>query len=234
MKNVYCIFYIERKFYKKINEELKAKGYKKLHAIIPEVKILKKAIKGKTYYEEVPVLFNYGFMRMPVELAYSRTFLIKLRRDISGIRTFLKSTETMFPKRKKRRIDNAEDFDDFSMVATCSKLEVRRFRKIARANRKYSLEDLAKLKPGDYVTLNIYPYEGVDALIKKVNKKEKTVTLNLYPRMGTMEVTIPIDHVLYSIYHNYDPEALFINPLEVDPNRVTEENVEESYNAKRL
>lgn len=234
MKYVYCIFYIERKFYRKINDELKAKGYKKIRAIVPEVKILKKAIKGKTYYEEVPVLFNYGFMRMPVELAFSRQFLIKLRRDISGIRTFLKSTCTMFPRRKKRRIDNAEDFDDFSMVATCSKQEVRRFRKIARANRKYSLEDIAKLKMGDYVTLNIYPYEGVDAVIKKVNKKDKTVTLNLYPRMGNMEVTIPIDHVLYSIYHNYDPETLFINPLEVDPNRVTEEGLEESYNSKRL
>lgn len=234
MKYVYCIFYIERKFYRKINDELKAKGYKKIRAIVPEVKILKKAIKGKTYYEEVPVLFNYGFMRMPVELAFSRTFLIKLRRDISGIRTFLKSTCTMFPRRKKRRIDNAEDFDDFSMVATCSKQEVRRFRKIARANRKYSLEDIAKLKTGDYVILNIYPYEGVDAVIKKVNKKDKTVTLNLYPRMGNMEVTIPIDHVLYSIYHNYDPETLFINPLEVDPNRVTEEGLEESYNSKRL
>ena len=74
MKYVYCIFYIERKFYHKINEELKAKGYNKIRAIVPEVRILKKAIKGKTYYEEVPVLFNYGFMRMPVELAYSRNF----------------------------------------------------------------------------------------------------------------------------------------------------------------
>lgn len=234
MKYVYCIFYIERKFYRKINDELKAKGYKKIRAIVPEVKILKKAIKGKTYYEEVPVLFNYGFMRMPVELAFSRQFLIRLRRDISGIRTFLKSTCTMFPRRKKRRIDNAEDFDDFSMVATCPKKEVRRFRKIARANRRYSLEDIAKLKIGDYVTLNIYPYEGVDAVIKKVNKKDKTVTLHLYPRMGNMEVTIPIDHVLYSIYHNYDPETLFINPLEVDPNRITEEGLEDSYNSKRL
>ena len=66
MKNVYCIFYIERKFYKNINKELKAKGYSKIHAVIPEVKILRKAIKGKTYYDEVPVLFNYGFMRMPL------------------------------------------------------------------------------------------------------------------------------------------------------------------------
>lgn len=234
MKNVYCIFYIERKFYRTINDELKAKGYKGIRAIVPEIKILKKAIKGKTYYEEVPVLFNYGFMRMPVELAYSRTFLRKLRKDITGIRTWLKSTQTMFPKKKRRRIDNAEDWDDFSMVATCPRSEVKRFRKISRANKKYSLEEITKLKEGDYVVLNIYPYEGVDATIKKVNRKEKTVTLNLYPNMGTMEVTIPLDHVLYSIYHNYDPESLFVNPLEVDPNRITSESVEESYNTKRI
>ena len=52
--------------------------------------------------------------------------------------------------------------------------------------------------------------------------------------MGRMEVTIPLDHVLYSIYQNYDPEALFINPLEVDENRVTTEFVEESYNNHTL
>lgn len=234
MSNVYCIFYIEHKYYKKINKELKSKGYDKCHAIIPEISILKKAIKGKTFYEEVPVLFNYGFMRMPVELAFSRSFLNKLKRDISGIRTFLKSTETIFSRKIKKRIDNAEDWDDFSKVAVCSKTEVRRFRKIARKNRKYSLEELAKLKTGDYVTLNIYPYEGVDALIKKVNRKDKTVTLSLYPKMGSMEATIPLDHVLYSIYHNYDPETLFINPLEVDPNRVSNESIEESYNQKQL
>lgn len=234
MKYVYCIFYIERKFYRTINDELKAKGYKGIRSIVPEVSVLKKAIKGKTYYEEVPVLFNYGFMRMPLELAYSRNFLKKLRREIAGIRTWLKSTQTMFPKKIKRRIDNADDFDDFSMVATCPKSEVKRFKKIARANKKYTLEDIAKLKTGDYVVLNIYPYEGVDAMIKKVNRGDRTVTLNLYPRMGTMEVTIPLDHVLYSIYHNYDPETLFVSPLEIDPNRITSESVEESYNAKQL
>lgn len=230
MKSVYCIFYIERKYYKRINQELKDKGYKKCHAIIPELKVLRKAIKGKVFYEEVPVLFNYGFMRMPLEYAYSRPFLIKLRKEISGIRNWLRNTHTMFPRKIKRRIDNPDDFDDFSIVAICPRQDVRRFVRIAKKNRLYTAQQVNQIKEGDYVVLNIYPYEGLEATIKKVNKRAKTVTLNLFPQMGKMEVTIPIDHVIYSIYHNDDPEALYINPLEVDPNRVSNELVEESFN----
>ena len=125
MKYVYCIFYIERKFYHKINEELKAKGYNKIRAIVPEVRILKKAIKGKTYYEEVPVLFNYGFIKMPSEFAYDRQFLNKVKKSIPGIHHWLKDTHTLHPKKKRARIDNAEDWDDFSLVATCPRVDVR-------------------------------------------------------------------------------------------------------------
>lgn len=117
----YCIFYLERKYCDKINKELKEKGYDQIKAIIPMVNVLRKTTKGKMIFEEVPVLFNYGFMRMPTKLAFSRPFLNKLRRNISGIRTWLRNTETMHPRKKKVRIDNAEDFDDFSLVATCSR-----------------------------------------------------------------------------------------------------------------
>ena len=54
----YCIFYIERKYSHRINQELKEKGYDQLKAIIPTVNVLKKTIKGKMVFEEVPVLLN--------------------------------------------------------------------------------------------------------------------------------------------------------------------------------
>ena len=161
----YCIFYLERKYCDKINKELKEKGYDQIKAIIPMVNVLRKTTKGKMVFEEVPVLFNYGFMRMPTKLAFSRPFLNKLRRNISGIRTWLRNTETMHPRKKKVRIDNAEDFDDFSLVATCSRKEVRRFKRIARENKKFSVDDLVNVKPGDYLVLRGYPYEGVDATV---------------------------------------------------------------------
>lgn len=65
------------------------------------VNVLKKTHKGKMQFEEIPILFNYGFIKMPSEFAYSRPFLNKLKRNISGIRTWLKATETLHPRKKK-------------------------------------------------------------------------------------------------------------------------------------
>lgn len=233
MNFVYCICYIDRKHYKNINVDLKKRGYKHIRAIIPEIKILKKSIKNKTYYEEVPVLFNYGFIKMPTENAYSRPFLIKLRKAIPGIHNWLKSTESMFPKKKKKRIDNAEDFDDFSMVATCTREEVKRFKDIARHNQRFSLEEMLNIQEGQYVQLKIYPYEGTEGKIISIDHEKQMVTLELYPTMGNFTVRIPIDHVIYSVYKDYDPDT-FINPLVLDNNRVTNELVEESFKNKRI
>ena len=180
----YCIFYIERKYSHRINQELKEKGYDQLKAIIPTVNVLKKTIKGKMVFEEVPVLFNYGFMRMPTEFAFSRPFLNKLKRNISGIRTWLKNTETMHQRKKKVRIDNSEDFDDFSLVATCSRKDVRRFKRMAKENKKFSVDDLMNVSIGDYIVLKGYPYEGIDATVLEVDYINKMVKMLLFPELG--------------------------------------------------
>lgn len=48
----YCIFYIERKYSDRINQELKEKGYDQLKAIIPTVNVLKKTIKVRWYLKK--------------------------------------------------------------------------------------------------------------------------------------------------------------------------------------
>lgn len=228
----YCIFYIERKYSHRINQELKEKGYDQLKAIIPTVNVLKKTIKGKMVFEEVPVLFNYGFMRMPTEFAFSRPFLNKLKRNISGIRTWLKNTETMHQRKKKARIDNFEDFDDFSLVATCSRKDVRRFKRMAKENKKFSVDDLMNVSIGDYIVLKGYPYEGIDATVLEVDYINKMVKMLLYPEMGRMEIWLPFDNVIYSVYQNYDPDKLYANSQEFDPNQITCEQIDRVLNIK--
>lgn len=229
----YCIFYIERKYYDRINKELKEKGYDKIKAIIPTVSILKKTTKGKMVLEDVPVLFNYGFMRIPTELAYSRPFLNKLKRSISGIRTWLRDTETLHPRKKKARIDNAEDFDDFSLVATCSRKDVRRFIRISKDNKRFSVEDLVNVEIGDYIVLRGYPYEGIDATVLEVDHLCKRVKVLIYPEMGKMEVWLPFDNVIYSVYQNYDPDKLFANQGDFDPNQITSEAIDNIMNIRK-
>lgn len=233
-KYVYTIFYLERKYFRTINKDLRDYNFSHVRAIVPTVKVLRKAIKGKLNFEEVPILFNYGFIKMPAEKAYSRPFLTKLKRKIPGIRTFLRDTQTIFPRKKRARIDNADDFDDFSIVATCPRSEVNRFRRLARENKKFSVDDITSLKIGDYVVLKVYPYEGVDATILDINYQSKTVKLLLYPENGRMEINIPLSHVLYSVYSNYDEDKLFANSREYDSNQITEEAVESLLSKKRI
>ena len=69
---VYCIFRLDRKFYKRINSDLKCRGYKHVKAIVPTISVLKKSRKGNNEYEDVPLLFNYGFIKMKSEKAFDR------------------------------------------------------------------------------------------------------------------------------------------------------------------
>lgn len=233
-KYVYTIFYLERKYFQTINRDLKSYGFKHVRAIVPTVKVLRKAIKGKLNFEDVPILFNYGFIKMPTDKAYSRPFLNKLKRKIPGIRTFLKDTQTVFPRKKKARIDNAEDFDDFSLVATCPRSEVQRFKRLAKENKKYSVDDITSVHIGDYIVLKVYPYEGVDATVLDINHKTQTIKLMLYPENGKMEINIPFNHVLYSVYSNYDEDKLYANSREYDQNKITEEAVESVISRRRI
>lgn len=138
----------------------------------------------------------------------------------------VKSYRDFTSKKEKVRIDNSEDFDDFSLVATCSRKDVRRFKKLARENKKYSVEDMMNIHPGDYLVLKGYPYEGVDATVIDVDYNNKLVKLSLYPECGKMELKLPFDNVLYSVYQNCDPDKLYANQQEFDPNKITSEAID--------
>ena len=231
-KYTYCIFYLEKKLWKNISEQIEEEGYINVKALIPTVNILKKTIKGKMIFEEQPILFNYGFIKMPTECAFSRAFLNQMKRKIPGIHSWLKDTYTLHQRKKRARIDNAEDFDDFSIVATCSRKEVKRFLRLSRENKKYSLDDLVNLKIGDYVQLKGYPYEGQGGVIKEVNYKERFVRVEIQVLSGIMDMTLPFDNVLYSVYMNYDPDVLQASFVEYDPNDITQEAIDNVINRK--
>ncbi|MCM1438842.1 MAG: hypothetical protein NC131_06475 [Roseburia sp.] len=233
-KYVYCIFYLEKKLYKDIARQLKNAGYDKLKAIVPMVKILRKTIKGKMQFVEEPVLFNYGFIKMPSEFAYDRQFLNQVKKKVPGIHHWLRDTETLHPRKKKARIDNAEDFDDFSLVATCPRKDVRRFLKISRENSQYSLDDFVKVTPGTFVQLKGYPYEGMNAKVKKVDHSTRTVELDMVTLMGgTLTLTLPFDNVIYSVYRNYDPDVIYASFLDMNPNDITEEGIQKVLSRKQ-
>ena len=224
---VYCIFRLDRKFYKRINSDLKCRGYKHVKAIVPTICVLKKSRKGKNEYEDVPLLFNYGFIKMKPEKAFDRYYLNKLKKDIPGILSFMKSLDYR-PKRKRLRVDNAEDFDDYSVVATISKEEVKKYRRMSRANKIFSVSDITRVAIGDYVVLRGYPFEGIPAVILESNLTTKMMLVKLYPEMdGSLEIEVPMENVLYSVYHESDEYKMYSADYEVDLSQIPDGSTEE-------
>lgn len=224
----YCIFYLEDKYYQTLDQELKRRGYDDVTAIIPTVTVMKGSTsRGKVIYKEEPILFNYGFLKIPTVKALDRDYLRTMARKVPGIRGFLKDTITLHTRKKKRaRVENIDIWDDFSLVATCSRKQVRRYLKIQKENKKFSVSDLTSIKPGDYVNLKGYPYEGVDATVLEVDHTNKKVKLLMYPQHGKLEVWLPFDNVFYSVYHNYDPRKLYVDQKGFDPNGITQDKID--------
>lgn len=232
-KYAYCIFYIENAYYRGINDKLRELGIRNIKAIIPTVQVLKRTHRGQMFFEEVPILFNYGFIKMPTYRAFDRNFLNWLKRKIPGIRNFLRDNEPLFEKKKKRRIDNAEDWDDFSKVATVDRKQVVRFNRLSKKNKTYSVEELMSLKIGDYIILQNYPFEGIDATIKDIDYVERTVDVIMYPQMGKLEIKLPFEDIFYTVYKDYDPDKLIGDDREFNPNIFTQDYLDRTKELNR-
>lgn len=206
---VYTICRIDTKDWRNINHELVEHGYKDIKCFVPTLTMVKKTYRGqKKEVEEVPMLFNYGFIRMRSEVAYNRNFLFHLKREIPGIVSFLKSLNSMHVKKKRRRVDNAEDWDDFSKVATVTKKEFRHYMRLSRANQVFSLDEVM-VNVGDFVVMRGYPLDGMPAKVLDFNYPNKTAIVEIYPGEGSvLSMQIPLENILYSPYEHYQEDLL--------------------------
>lgn len=207
---VYCIFRVDKKRYQTINQDLEAREYKGVKAFVPTIELVNKTKLQKNIVQRVPLLFNFGFLRMSSDKAYDRQFLNKLKRDIPGILNFLRSLESIHPVKKRRRIDNAEDFDDFSKVATVTRKEFKYYMELSRKNQVFSSEDIINLQVGTCINLKGYPFNGLLAEIRNIDLANKLVTVDviLGELNNKLTVKVPMENVLYTIYNDYDEDKL--------------------------
>lgn len=233
MKNLYtyCICRVT-KYWHNINQDLAVRGYKNIKAYIPAVSVLRGSRNGKNTYENIPLLFNYGFIKMNTKKAYNRQYLRKLSREIPGIMSWVYSTETMHERKKRLRLDESEFFDDFSMVATVTKDQLKYYQRIAKKNQIFNSSDIVNLRVGDYITLKGYPFDGIGAKVEEINLSTKSIKTWLYPNNGNLLVTLPFDNVLYSIYSDFNEEKLQAVDNEYDINLITDNSVDELLDSK--
>lgn len=218
---VWVIAYIDSDLIGKIPSELqKNKSYKNIEYQIPTVAVLKKQLKGKDHFKQVPLLFNYGFFKLPLDWALNIDLLNKVKGDISCISNWVKDRAS---KGGPKKDDEAEEWRyELGIrdvpIATVSIEAIQLCCNIADELSIFSSEDINRLKEGDIVHLMGYPFEGMKAKVVEINTKSKKVKVLLANALEEeetfeMKVEVHFDNIFYSLYQgshneNYNQETL--------------------------
>lgn len=204
-KTYFCwlVAYIEAEHIKRVEKDLqRSPSYKEVEAYIPTVKILKKRFKGKEQFEEVPLLFNYGFFRVPREKAISKAFLDNMQKDITCIYAWVKDPLKVMGN-PRIKPDGGLIYNDTDIpIATASSEEIQELLQASFSTSVHTAEDIEKLNPGDMITLRGYPWEGMQAEVKEISLRDKTLKVNIHILNEMREVGVSFDNVFFTVYHN--------------------------------
>jgi transcription antitermination factor NusG len=187
---VWVIAYINLKHIPKVDKELSRfedieRKIVGLEARIPTVRVLQKNFKKKAHYEEVPLLFNYGFFRIPKIMAYNPEFMAKLKSCVSCISGWVKD-----PVKNTKK----------TSIAQCTYEELLQLYQEAEEENLYSDREVESLTVGQEVILRGYPFEGIKAKILKVNKNRKEVEVEIATFGIFKSVKVQYENLLYTIY----------------------------------
>lgn len=207
-KHVWVVAYINRDFINLANHELIEYNYNDIEAYIPTVKVLRKQFKGKQLYEFVPMLFNYGFFKMPYEKACNPEILLELRHRISCIYAWVKDPSSMMDDVRPGLNAANKSFDKaIPRAAIATDKEISEMVKTSKTLGIFTQDDLRQFKSGDYIKLEGYPFEGMPAEIVRINYKKKEVTIKLMIDAIVKDMTVSFENVFYSIYKDYSEKG---------------------------
>lgn len=212
---IYLVAYIDGSKVESLQTELaKYPEYvMDIEAHVPRVKVLKKKFKGKEYFDTVPLLFNYGFIGVPLNWAINSDILMQIRDRITCISHWV--TDPARNPRKKAVTaqerphfqNEIKEFKRLIPYAYVDEEEVKRMIKTANQESIHSNEDVNKLVIGDIINLMGYPFEGMLAVVKSINKRNKTVIVSIGLLDTEKEISVSFDNVIYSIYRGSYDEA---------------------------
>lgn len=189
MKNwPWMIIYIDRNKSLDTDIEKVEKEYG-IEIVVPVTRVLKGKHRGRNNYEDVPYLFNFGFLRVPKFRRYDIDYLVKLKREIPLLLGFLR--DTTLP---------SQGFN-FAMI---SSREVNRIIRDAGQSSIYSEHQEENIKIGDSIKLSGYPFEGLYGVVEKINKEKQNMVISIEISNGApLKITVPFFNIYYTMYH-YD------------------------------
>lgn len=191
---VWVIAYINSKLIKHVQRDLnKYPEYKKVEAYIPTVKILKKTFKKQNIFEEVPLLFNYGFFKIPRKYALHKDWLENMKNNISCIYAWVR--------------DPARGMVTNGSIAIATSKDITRLLKESINLGAHTADEINLLHEGKEIVLRGYPWEGVNAKVLSIDHKNKMVRVEIRIFDQFRPTNVSFDNVFFTIYHsdkNYD------------------------------
>lgn len=210
----WCIAYINRTFMYTIAKDLANSGFSDVRVNIPTVKVLKKKFKGKEFYEEVPLLFNYGFFRLPIDGASNRDYLMRMKAAVQGIYSWLYKAPRSLPAVMSytQNLVGQESGDEIErerllspvLVHTIRIKEITLLKRVALTTSIYSSDDVTSLSEGTFIVLKGYPFDNIPAEVISVHPIKETVKVKLLVEGTMANVTVNFSNIFYSIYADPD------------------------------
>lgn len=209
-KYIWLVAYINRDHLAICDRQLsKSPLYKGIKAFIPTVSILKKQVKGRQEFEEVPLLFNYGFFRIQ-RSKVNAEFLAKLKDDVQAIHSWVRDPMITYSEKPTLNIENKTVKRDHSLsIGVASDDEICQMITQRAKLSIYDSEELAKVKAGETIMLRGYPFEGLPAKVLSINHKSQKIRCQLDFKDTIKDVTLSFESVFWSIYEgSYDIENI--------------------------
>jgi len=228
--NLWAVASIDFKKVKNLKREL-AKFKLDIEYRIPCVQVCRKHVKNKPVIEDVPILFHYGFFKLPFDIASDLDRLSKIQDQLTCLNKwmYMRDADREFLRRKavkqiKERI--TKDFDakhhidiKIIQVKTVREQDVERLESICKHYSIYSGEDILALKKGQEIYLKGYPFDGMKAEVVSVSIAHQTAvvllgTLIMGDQVVYKQVTLPFSNIFYSIYENFDEGFMFTDDFQ--------------------
>tara|TARA_R110001606_G_scaffold397658_2_gene574841 strand:- start:2476 stop:3240 length:765 start_codon:yes stop_codon:yes gene_type:complete len=183
---------------------------------IPTVQVLKKQFKGKNHFEDVPMLLNYGFFKIPVSWGMNLEYMKSIQDGISCLVSWSKDPARLIAEEKVKFKALKEGSED--IITSTKSFNTRNDRKthspIAQASDKeiqwlidmedklsiHSDKDLDRLKVGQVVKLKGKPFDNLEAEIVEIDRDKRKVKVKLGNDGIFNNVEVEFENVFYSVY----------------------------------
>lgn len=227
--SIWCICYVNVDRLHTLSYDLrKYEKYKTVKAFIPKVRVLRKKFKGKNHYEEVPLLLNYGFFKVPKYFLPNPHFLDEMKKDIEAIFGWLKNPST--PNKKDYLLHYQPGLIyNPSKVAIARDHEIKAMEKSQLNKSIYTKDDIRTLYKGKVITLHGYPFDNLDAEIVSIDEPRKEVNVKLLLGESISKVKVSFDNIFYTVYNeNYLKQEMREESL--DAMKAKSKNVDNLFN----